>query len=85
MTVRRHWSEWLALAVFTFMALCCYARLFISVGFLGRMDESYWVASALMSSLGGTPFVNDMHVQQIGSMLYEPLVFVYYKLFGNSG
>lgn len=67
------------------MVIGSYFRLFVSVGFLGLMDEQYWVAAAALSSLGGIPYYNDLHIQQTSSLLYEPLVYLYYKLFGSTG
>ncbi|MGE4132946.1 MAG: hypothetical protein AB7F86_14995 [Bdellovibrionales bacterium] len=67
------------------MVLACYFRLFISVGFLGAMDEMHWVSSAANSSIGGTPFVTDRYIQQLCGLTYEPLVALYYKVFGNTG
>ena len=67
------------------MVIGAYCRLFVSVGFLGLMDEQYWVAAAALSSLGGVPYYNDLHIQQTSSLLYEPFVFLYYKIFGSYG
>jgi len=65
------------------MLLFCYLRLFLGVPLLGHMDEPYWVASAALSSHGGVPFVNDLHLQQLCGLMYEPLVAAYYKIVGN--
>ncbi|MGZ3721594.1 MAG: hypothetical protein ACXVA9_01605 [Bdellovibrionales bacterium] len=80
---RYHPAIWIAFALFAILFLGSYLRLFISVGLLGFMDESYWVASSLLSSLGGRPYFNELFIQQTASLLYEPLTALYYKLFGN--
>ena len=84
MNLRRfHISEWIALVLFAALLVGAYVRLYFSLGFLGYMDEAYWVASSLMSSLGGRPYHNELYIQQTASLLYEPLVWIYYKVFGN--
>ncbi len=80
-----HPATIIASVVFGLMAIGCYVRLYISVGLLGVQDEMHWVGSAFSSSIGGTPFVNDLYIQQLCGLLYEPLVFMYYKLFGSTG
>jgi hypothetical protein len=78
-------SRRIAQILFFAMVVICYARLFFQVGLAGYMDESQWVGSAALSAMGARPFFNDMYIQQIASQLYEPLVFLYYKLFGAFG
>lgn len=82
---RFHPAVWIALVCFALMALGAYLRLFVSVGFLGYMDEQYWVAAAALSSLGGLPYYNDLHIQQNCALLYEPFVWLYYKIVGSTG
>lgn len=73
------------MALFALMALGSYLRLFVGVGLGGSQDEYHWVGSAALSSIGGTPFINDRYIQQLCGLTYEPFVYLYYKLFGNTG
>jgi hypothetical protein len=81
----QHPAALIALVAFAVMAVCCYLRLFIGVGLGGMQDEYHWVGSAALSSIGGRPFINDRYIQQLCGLTYEPLVFLYYKLFGHTG
>ncbi|HMN68923.1 MAG TPA: hypothetical protein PKC28_10330 [Bdellovibrionales bacterium] len=48
-------------------------------------DEAYYVAVAYLSSIGGTPYVNDVYFQQNASLVYEPVVYLYHFFFGGTG
>ncbi len=78
-------AEWAAVGLFSFLLVGCYLRLFVSVGLMGLQDEYHWVGAAALSSLGGIPFVNDLNIQQLCGLVYEPLVWLYVKLFGLTG
>lgn len=81
----QHPAAIIAIVAFAFMTVCAYLRIFIGVGLGGMQDEYHWVGSAALSSIGGAPFINDRYIQQLCGLTYEPLVFLYYKLFGNTG
>ena len=67
------------------MMVICYLRLYLGVGLLGFQDEYHWVGAAALSAHGGVPFINDTNIQQLCGLIYEPVVALYYKLFGNFG
>jgi hypothetical protein len=68
-----------------FGALVCvisYFRIYFGVEIT---DESYYVSCAYLTSIGGTPFTNDLYFQQAASLLYEPVLYLYHSLFGSTG
>lgn len=82
---RQHPATVVALFLFALMAIGSYLRLFIGIGIGGAQDEYHWVGSAALSSIGGTPFINDRYIQQLCGLVYEPLVWLYYQIVGNTG
>src|ERR1044072_6315878 len=76
----RPWPEKVAIGLALLMTFAAYARIFFC---LGLLDESQHLGTAMLSSLGGKPFENELFIQQTASLLYEPLVYLYYKIFGN--
>lgn len=72
----------IAIVLYWTIVLCCYIRIYYGVS---PLDEAQHVGSAFLSSMGGRPFYNEMYLQQIAGLLYEPLAIVYYKIMGREG
>ncbi|MES2962668.1 MAG: hypothetical protein V4760_02180, partial [Bdellovibrionota bacterium] len=77
-----HPTEWVVFAGGAFVILAEYFGLFFG---LPMHDEAFYVVPALLTSIGGQPFFNEMFFQQTCFLLYEPLMAAWYALFGTTG
>lgn len=80
--MRKNTYERIAVAVAALMVLISYARIYFGVGIL---DEAQHTGSIFMTALGGKPYFNEMFSQQAAGLLFEPLIWLYYQVFGTTG
>lgn len=64
----------------TLVWIAAYLRIFMGADLT---DEAQYVASAYLPLIGGKPFFNEMFLQQSASLIYTPLLAVYWKLTGS--
>lgn len=46
-------------------------------------DEAQYVGSAYLQTVGGKPFINEMFIQQMASLLYAPVIQFYFDNLGS--
>ncbi len=69
-------AYWLFI-LFAFLTFC---KLFLGINY---HDEIQYLGAAVMSSLGGKPFVNEPFIQQIADLYISPIMELYVYLVGS--